>query len=119
MPLPGAVEVSLEEWLCEEATLPEGSFVALAREAVIGYAGLLVRTEPGTAEHGMTAVRRDWRRSGVATALNRAQLAWAAQAGLREVVTWTQRGNEGMQSLNAKLGYKTRTVVLTMRGPLP
>jgi GNAT superfamily N-acetyltransferase len=119
MPLPGAVEIASEEWQEEEATLPAGSFTALADGAVVGYAGLLQRAEPGTAEHGLTAVRRAWRRRGVATALKRAQLAWAAGAGLRELVTWTQRGNEAMQSLNDRLGYVTRSVVLTMRGPLP
>jgi GNAT superfamily N-acetyltransferase len=119
LPLPGTVEIVSEEWQDEEATLPAGSFAALADGAVVGYAGLLERAEPGTAEHGLTAVRREWRRRGVATALKRAQLAWAAGAGLRELVTWTQRGNEAMQSLNDRLGYVTRSVVLTMRGPLP
>lgn len=48
MPLPFPVHVSLEEWLEEEATLPEGSFVALADGEVIGYAGLLeLAAKPG------------------------------------------------------------------------
>jgi GNAT superfamily N-acetyltransferase len=119
MPLPGTVEIASEEWQDEEATLPAGSFAAIAGGAVVGYAGLLERAEPGTAEHGLTAVRRGWRRRGVATALKRSQLAWAAGAGLRELVAWTQGGNEAMQSLNDRLGYVTRSVVLTMRGPLP
>jgi hypothetical protein len=35
-----------------------------------------------------------------------------------ELVTWTQKGNEGMQALNASLGYENRSRVLTMQGPL-
>ena len=38
---------------------------------------------------------------------------------MRELVTWTQRGNEPMQELNRKLGYVDRSRVLTFQGPLP
>jgi mycothiol synthase len=119
MPLPGAIDVPLDEWLRDEATLPDGSFVARADSELVGYAGLIERPKPGTAEHGLTAVRRDWRGRGVATALKRSQLHWAAANGIRELVTWTQRGNEAMQAVNRRLGYVDRTIVLTMQGPLP
>ena len=33
--------ISLRQWLHEEATLPEGSFVALAGEEIVGFSGLL------------------------------------------------------------------------------
>ena len=65
---------------------------------------------PDRAENSLTAVRRDWRRRGVASTLKRAVLAWAAQNGLREIYTWTQRGNEGMRAVNESLGYVTRAV---------
>jgi mycothiol synthase len=118
MPLPDTITVPLEEWLNDEATLPAGSFVARAGGVVVGYAGLLERAESGTAEHGLTAVRRDWRGRGVGQALKRAELHWASANGLRQLVTWTQRGNEAMQTLNRRLGYVDRTIVLTMQGPL-
>ena len=118
MPLPDAITVPLEEWLNDEATLPAGSFVARADGTVIGYAGLLERAKPGTAEHGLTAVRRAWRGRGVAKALKQAELHWAAANGLHQLITWTQRGNAAMQSLNRRLGYVDRTIVLTMQGPL-
>jgi len=119
LPLPGEVTYRLETWLRDEATCPAGSFVALEGGEIVGYAGLLDRAEPGTAEHGLTAVRRDRRRRRVGRALKLAQLHWASQSGLRELVTWTQRGNEAMQALNRSLGYVDRTRVLTMQGPLP
>ncbi|MBA3330614.1 MAG: GNAT family N-acetyltransferase [Actinobacteria bacterium] len=119
MPLVEPVEVSLEEWLREEATLPGGSFAALVEGELVGYAGLLaLGADPGAAEHGLTVVRRDRRRCGLATALKRRQLAWAAASGLRELVTWTQRGNEGMRRVNELLGYRLRSESLTMRGPV-
>jgi mycothiol synthase len=115
----GSMRVTLEEWLRDEATLPGGSIVALEGERVIGYAGLLSWNDDDTrAENGLTAVARDWRRRGLATALKRRQLAWAAANGIRELVTWTQTGNEGMRSVNEGLGYVTRAVSLRMRREL-
>jgi GNAT superfamily N-acetyltransferase len=111
--------VSLEDWLREEATLPGGSFAALAEGEMVGYSGLMAHDNPGVAEDGLTVVRRDWRRRGLARALKRLELHWAAQNGVREVVTWTQRGNEGMRRLNELLGYEYRDVSLTMCAPLP
>jgi mycothiol synthase len=46
-------------------------------------------------------------------------IAWAAENGIREVYTWTQRGNEGMRAVNEKLGYETRTISIRVRGDLP
>ena len=113
------VTISLEAWLDEEATLPEGSFVALAGDEIVGYSGLCRRPVEGTAEDGLTVVRHDWRRRGLASALKRAELAWASRNGIREVVTWTQRGNDGMRAVNERLGYVYRTVAVSMRAPLP
>lgn len=120
MPLPGPVTYRLDTWLREEATRPDGSFVAVENEEIVGYAGLIEHANgPATAEHGLTAVRRDRRGRGIARALKQAQLHWAARAGVLELVTWTQKGNEGMQALNRGLGYRNMSKVLTMQGPLP
>jgi RimJ/RimL family protein N-acetyltransferase len=114
------VSISLDDWLADEATFPEGSFVALAEGEIVGYSGLCRLGEDTTvAEDGLTVVRADWRRRGLATALKRAELAWAAENGIREIVTWTQRGNEGMRVANERLGYVYRQVSVNMRGPIP
>jgi mycothiol synthase len=64
-------------------------------------------------------VRRDWRRRGIASALKRTTIAWAAAAGVEELYTWTQRGNEAMRRLNEWLGYVTRSECLSLEAPLP
>jgi GNAT superfamily N-acetyltransferase len=74
---------------------------------------------PAKAEHGLTAVRRDRRGRGIGRALKLAQLHWAARSGVRELVTWTQKGNEAMQALNRSLGYVDTSKVITYQGPLP
>jgi mycothiol synthase len=115
----GDVVIKLDDWLRDEATLPAGSFVALCDGEIVGFSGLMRHDNPGTAEDGLTVVRRDWRRRGLARALKERELAWAAANGIREVVTWTQRGNESMRTVNEKLGYAYRAVGVTMLASLP
>lgn len=120
LPLPGEVTFRLETWLRDEATRPDGSFAAFDGGEPVGYAGLIEHAGgDGVAEHGLTVVRRDRRGRGIARLLKQSQLHWAAGAGVRELVTWTQKGNEAMQSLNRSLGYVDASRVLTFQGPLP
>ena len=120
IPVSPPLEVSLEDWERGWVSLAEGTFLALAGGEVVGCAGLLPdpdRTD--RAEHSLTAVRRDWRGRGVGKALKQATIAWAAMSGIRELYTWTQRGNESMQRLNERLGYVVRCRCVSVRGPVP
>jgi GNAT superfamily N-acetyltransferase len=120
MALISPVEATPEQWERDWITDPDAMFVALADGEVIGCAGLLPDADnPHRAEHALTAVRRDWRRRGVAAALKRTTLTWAAAHGLTEVYTWTQRGNDDMRALNTHLGFLTRTESLSMQATLP
>jgi len=120
MPLPGAVAFPFATWMRDEATRPDGSFAAFENGEPVGYAGLMEHANgSAVAEHGLTVVRRDRRGRGIARALKLSQLHWAAASGVVELITWTQKGNEAMQALNASLGYESRSRVLTMQGPLP
>ena len=114
------LDISLDQWERDWITDPDAMFLAMAGDEVIGCAGLLPDTDdPERAEQALTVVRRDWRRRGVAAALKRTSLAWAAAHGLREVYTWTQRGNNDMRALNEHLGFVTSKESLTMRASLP
>jgi mycothiol synthase len=114
------LEVTPQEWQRDWITDPDAMFIALADGEVIGCAGLVPDPdEPRRAEHALTAVRRDWRRRGVAAALKRTALAWAAANGFSEVYTWTQRDNDDMRALNAHLGFRTRSESIRMQATLP
>jgi mycothiol synthase len=120
LPLPGEVSFELEEWLRDEASRPEGAFVAYENGEIVGWAGLSTHANgDAVAEHGLTAVRRDRRGRGIGRALKSAQIHWAAQNGVVELISWTQKGNEAMQALNRTLGYVDNSKVLTYQGPLP
>lgn len=119
MALTAPLLVSLDQWRQEWIGAPEAMILALSGGEVIGLAGLLADADnPARAENALTAVRREWRGKGVASALKRATLAWAAAQGIREVYTWTQTGNADMRRLNEHLGYVTRLQSFTMRAPL-
>jgi mycothiol synthase len=96
-----------EEWLAEDLVGPI-AFAALDDGEVVGFAALMARDAPGLLEHGLTATRRTHRRRGIATALKQTQIAWAAANGYRELITFTQDGNEGMQAINLALGYEAQ-----------
>ena len=120
MALIAPIEATLDEWEVDWISAPEAMFVALAGDQVVGCAGLMLDTDqPDRAENALTAVRRDFRGRGVASALKRTTLAWASRNGIREVYTWTQRGNADMRQLNEHLGYVTRSESLSMRATLP
>ncbi|HEV8462026.1 MAG TPA: GNAT family N-acetyltransferase [Gaiellaceae bacterium] len=120
LPVPGEVTYKLETWLREEATRPDGSFVAWENGEPIGYAGLMEHANgTATAENGLTVVRRDHRQRGIGRLLKQSQLHWASRAGVLEIVTWTQKGNEAMQTLNRSIGYVDKSKVITFQGPLP
>jgi mycothiol synthase len=64
------LEISYEDWEREWVTWPEGSFIALHGDEIVGCASLIRdHDRPERAEHGLTAVRRDWRGRGLAKAL--------------------------------------------------
>jgi mycothiol synthase len=96
---------SLDEWALQLLT-HELTLVALDRGRVVGFADLELRNAAaGLLDNNLTAVLRSHRRRGIAEALKRAQIAWAAEHGYRRVITATHDANEAMRRLNEKLGY--------------
>jgi mycothiol synthase len=115
--LPTTVPVELaafDVWLEEDMPGPI-SFAAMDDGELVGFAGLIERDAPGLLEHGLTATRRTHRRRGIATALKQTQVAWAAANGYRELITFTQDRNEGMQAINLALGFVPQPAWISMR----
>jgi GNAT superfamily N-acetyltransferase len=124
MPLHAPLEMpSYERWVEEEATGPDvlsgGTLVALDAGKVVGFSGLVRRAaDPHLAEHGLTSVAAGHRNRGIATALKRAQIAWASRSGYRELMTSTQAENAPMRAVNDKLGYEPRPAWIRVEGAL-
>lgn len=105
---------SFDLWLEEDLAGPV-AFAAMDGEELVGFASLIHRDAPGLLEHGLTATRRTHRRRGIATALKQTQIAWAAAHGCRELITFTQDGNEGMRTINLMLGYEEQPPWIRVR----
>jgi mycothiol synthase len=114
------VLVTREQWERDWLAWPEGMFLGLVDGEIVGCAGLeRDDDDPSRAENALTAVLRTRRGRGIATALKRMSLAFAAENGIRRVYTWTQTANEGMRALNERLGYRYGNVSITVRADLP
>ena len=114
------VVVTREQWERDWLSWPEAMFLALDGDEIVGCAGLEYDPDrPDRSEHAFTAVTRRWRQRGLASALKRLTLHFAAENGVREVYTWTQRDNADMRALNERLGYEYGAESITVRGPLP
>jgi mycothiol synthase len=115
MPLPEPVPApAWDDWVREEFDGPI-AFGATEDGTLVGYAALMGRPLAGLLEHGLTACLRTHRSRGIGTALKRTQIAWAARHGYRELITFTQQGNDAMRAVNEKLGYAEQPAWLTMR----
>lgn len=115
---------TLEEFRVRDVdrdAIPPGGFAVAVDEAtgrVIGYANLmLVPANPAIAWHGMTAVARAWRGRGVASALKRATIAWAAANGFEALETANDVDNAPMRTVNRQLGYRPLPDEIYFRGP--
>ena len=112
-----------EAWLAHDmqgpGDRPEATFVAVAGDEVVGYAKFsLNSTHTTSAYHDLTAVKRAWRRRGVARALKAAQIGWAKANGYEELRTTNDERNGAMRGLNAELGYTPAIGRIFLRGPL-
>lgn len=101
--------------------MPKGGYavaVDTGSGAVVGYSNLmLVPGNPALAWHGMTAVRRAWRGRGIAGALKRATIAWAASHGLEAIETANDVDNAPMRAVNRRLGYRPLPDEIMFQGP--
>jgi len=115
--------MSFERWhamyLEGPGALPAACAIALVDGEVVGYTGLR-RHGSASRDAGnlLTAVRRPWRRRGIATALKREQIARARSLGIERIFTSNDESNVGMRGVNERLGYKPAPVKIVVNGPL-
>ena len=99
--------------------MPDACIVALVDGEVAGYTGLRRRGSASpTAENLLTAVRRPWRRRGIATALKREQILRAREAGVEQIYTTNDETNVAMRGVNERLGFRPAPTRILVSGPL-
>lgn len=116
-------QMTFERWhevyLEGPGAAPQTCIVALAGDEVVGYTGLRRRGASSPyATNLLTAVRRQWRRRGIATALKREQAIRARKLGIEKIYTGNDETNVGMRGVNARLGYRPAPTWILVSGPL-
>jgi len=106
-PLTAPSAESFERYVFESRDLlPEGYFVALHGRRYVGLSALWKSDEePDTLYTGLTGVRREYRRRGIALALKLRAIEYARSRGIRTLKTWNESNNRAMLSINEALGF--------------
>lgn len=87
--------------------LPEATFVAVHKDEYIGFSDLYDDGEGGVLA-GLTGVRREYRRQGIAMALKRAGIQYACLHGYNHMKTFNAAENFGITAVNKRLGFTER-----------
>lgn len=110
-----AAEFTEERWRDRaRGSATSRQFLAFLDGEAVGIAGLFDEGE-GSAQLVSVWVRPDHRRRGVARALTRAALDFAAAAGMARVTLWVTEGNASARRLYEGLGFRATG----RRQPLP
>lgn len=111
---PQPFEVWERERLSDPNYLPAGHFVALANGEYVGVSALWRRQGSDHLSTGLTGVRREWRRKGIALALKLHAIAYAQSQGVPRISTGNASTNQGMLSINQDLGFVRRPAWIQM-----
>jgi GNAT superfamily N-acetyltransferase len=102
--------MAFEEWLPETLGNPELdldlSAVVLVGDRPAAFAWLIADREGARAANEMTGTAPEFRRRGLARRAKEATIGWAAEAGIRTIVTSNDTTNSDMLALNEHLGYR-------------
>lgn len=105
-PFTGIPFEMFEKMTLSRATNLDAYWVALKDGIVAGQSQINPNmADPTMAGTGLTGVRRQFRRQGLATALKATAIQWAYDAGIRTIFTDNEENNP-MYQLNLDLGYR-------------
>ena len=105
-PTPLSFELFDQQILANPAVLLEGTQVAFAGNEMVGFCWLFRGAAEGRLDQALTAVRKDLRGQGIASAMKGKAMQWAVRAGFTHVRTDNDTRNFSMLAINEKLGYQ-------------
>ncbi|MFN3649894.1 MAG: GNAT family N-acetyltransferase [Armatimonadota bacterium] len=85
---------------------PDAYIVAVHGDEYVGLTALWGSQGNADLYTGLTGVRREYRRKGIARAMKLRALDYAKRCGCPVVKTWNEQGNEGMLGINIALGFE-------------
>ncbi len=97
---------------------PEGTFFAFHKSEMIGLSQVWKGESSSDLYTGLTAVKREHRRKGVATALKLKALRLAKNTNAGNIYTDNETNNVEMIAINEKLGFKKEPASIHLIKPL-
>ncbi|MGI4792315.1 MAG: GNAT family N-acetyltransferase [Janthinobacterium lividum] len=94
--------------------LPDAYLFAVHGDAYVGVTMLFSSQGNTNLYTGLTAVKREYRRKGIALALKLRAIAWAKAQGHPLIKTWNESNNRGMLGINEQLGFVRQPAWLDM-----
>jgi len=111
---PISFEVYVKRFLQSPDFFPEAWYIALDGDRYAGMSALWKsQASPQELYTGLTGVRREYRRRGIALALKLKTIAYAKAQGYRVIKTWNESNNRPMLSINEQLGYAKQPAWIT------
>ena len=98
-------ETFLRDGLHGPQRLYDGYFIAVHEDEYVGLCLLNAQESGGAIDHGITGVKRGWRRKGIATALKVRAVEYARTAGYTLIKTASNYHNLPMLTLNERFGF--------------
>ena len=96
-------------------SISEAYFIAKDGKTYVGQSDLWrSKEEPRDLYQGLTGVRREYRKRGIAMALKLQTIEYAKAHGFRVIKTWNNSKNVGMLHVNQKLGFARRPAWITL-----
>jgi RimJ/RimL family protein N-acetyltransferase len=99
------IDTFAKEGLNAPWRLPDGYFVAVKGNEYIGVCLLNHVAADNTVMHGITGVKRPFRRRGIALAMKVRAILYAADRGFARIRTDNEEGNQPMLAINKRLGF--------------
>jgi GNAT superfamily N-acetyltransferase len=85
--------------------MPDAWLIAVDGDKYVGVSTLWKAEASPDLYNGLTGVRRDYRRKGIALGLKLRNIAYAKQIGAPAIKTWNESNNRAMLSINEALGF--------------
>jgi mycothiol synthase len=113
-PTPLTFEFFEENVLDDPEVIPEVFVFAMRGDQILGFTGGYQGAQPGWVDQWLTAVTREARGQGLATAIKVHSLRAALELGFKTVRTDNDTQNAPMLAVNDKLGSQRQPAVLSM-----